>query len=49
MLFIICLLFFLKYMYVVGNLNEAIDHLTEAITLNPSSAILYATRGISYL
>ncbi|CAH9104743.1 unnamed protein product [Cuscuta europaea] len=28
-----------------GNLNEAIDHLTEAILLNPISAILYATRG----
>ncbi|KAK1431493.1 hypothetical protein QVD17_07952 [Tagetes erecta] len=28
-----------------GNLDEAIDHLTEAITLNPSSAILYATRA----
>lgn len=28
-----------------GKLNEAIDHLTEAIMLNPSSAILYATRA----
>ncbi|XP_076953229.1 TPR repeat-containing thioredoxin TDX-like [Bidens hawaiensis] len=28
-----------------GNLDEAIDHLTEAIALNPSSAILYATRA----
>lgn len=30
---------------VTGLLNEAIDYLTEAITLNPHSAILYATRG----
>ncbi|KAM0921834.1 hypothetical protein ACQ4PT_006580 [Festuca glaucescens] len=29
-----------------GKLNEAIEHLTEAILLNPTSAILYATRGI---
>ncbi|KAM7482920.1 hypothetical protein LguiB_007503 [Lonicera macranthoides] len=28
-----------------GNLNEAIDQLTEAILLNPRSAILYATRA----
>lgn len=28
-----------------GKLNEAIGHLTEAILLNPSSAILYATRA----
>lgn len=28
-----------------GKLEEAIDHITEAITLNPTSAILYATRG----
>jgi suppressor of tumorigenicity protein 13 len=28
-----------------GNLNEAIDQLTDAIMLNPSSAILYATRA----
>ncbi|GJW47263.1 TPR repeat-containing thioredoxin TDX [Tanacetum coccineum] len=28
-----------------GELAEAIDHLTEAIMLNPSSAILYATRA----
>ncbi|KAJ6373787.1 hypothetical protein OIU78_029467 [Salix suchowensis] len=28
-----------------GKLEEAIDHLTEAITLNPTSAIIYATRG----
>ncbi|XP_027169824.1 TPR repeat-containing thioredoxin TDX [Coffea eugenioides] len=28
-----------------GKLNEAIDHLTEAILLNPISAILYATRA----
>lgn len=32
-----------------GKLDEAIEHLTEAIILNPSSAILYATRGTSYL
>ncbi|KAK4362065.1 hypothetical protein RND71_017306 [Anisodus tanguticus] len=28
-----------------GKFNEAINHLTEAILLNPSSAILYATRA----
>ncbi|KAK9265873.1 hypothetical protein L1049_001747 [Liquidambar formosana] len=28
-----------------GKSDEAIDHLTEAIMLNPSSAILYATRA----
>ncbi|GMH23368.1 hypothetical protein Nepgr_025211 [Nepenthes gracilis] len=28
-----------------GELDEAIDHLTEAIILNPHSAILYATRA----
>ncbi|CAI9113704.1 OLC1v1014357C2 [Oldenlandia corymbosa var. corymbosa] len=28
-----------------GKLNDAIDNLTEAILLNPKSAILYATRG----
>lgn len=32
---------------VTGKLQEAIGHLTEAIMLNPSSAILYATRGKS--
>ncbi|KAJ0644739.1 putative tetratricopeptide-like helical domain superfamily, Thioredoxin domain-containing protein [Helianthus annuus] len=36
-------------MYVVGNLDEAIDHLTEALTLNPISAILYATRASVYV
>lgn len=29
-----------------GNMDEAIEHLTEAILLNPTSAIMYATRGI---
>lgn len=29
----------------VGNLEEAIENLTEAILLNPTSAIMYATRG----
>lgn len=29
-----------------GNLDQALDLLTEAILLNPHSAILYATRGI---
>ncbi|KAG7942296.1 hypothetical protein I3843_16G095300 [Carya illinoinensis] len=28
-----------------GKLDEAIDHLTEAIVLNPTSAILYSTRA----
>ncbi|XP_057514325.1 TPR repeat-containing thioredoxin TDX [Actinidia eriantha] len=32
-----------------GKLHEAIDHLTEAIMLNPSSAILYATRASVYV
>ncbi|KAK9075159.1 hypothetical protein SSX86_003479 [Deinandra increscens subsp. villosa] len=32
-----------------GNLDEAVDHLTEAIIVNPSSAILYATRASVYL
>jgi len=31
-----------------GHLDEAISHLTEAIILNPRSAILYATRGALY-
>lgn len=30
-----------------GKFTEAIDHLTEAIMLNPKSAILYADRGES--
>lgn len=29
-----------------GNLEEAIERLTEAISLNPTSAIMYATRGM---
>lgn len=29
----------------IGQLDKAISHLTEAVTLNPHSAILYATRG----
>lgn len=32
-----------------GKLDEAIDSLTEAIMLNPSSAILYATRATVFL
>ena len=32
-----------------GNLEEAIEHLTEAILLNPTSAIMYGTRGLSSL
>nr|KAJ0188609.1 hypothetical protein LSAT_V11C900475090 [Lactuca sativa] len=32
-----------------GKLDEAIEHLTEAIILNPSSAILYATRASVYV
>lgn len=31
-----------------GKLDEAVDHFTEAIILNPNSAILYAARG-SYI
>jgi len=30
---------------ILGNLEEAIQHLTEAILLNPTSAILYGNRG----
>ncbi|KAK1307752.1 FAM10 family protein [Acorus calamus] len=33
----------------IGELNEAVDHLTEAIMLNPSSAILYATRAHAFV
>ncbi|KAJ6962634.1 hypothetical protein NC652_001325 [Populus alba x Populus x berolinensis] len=32
-----------------GKLEEAIEHLTEAISLNPSSAIMYATRATVYI
>lgn len=32
-----------------GKLDEAIDHLTEAIMLNPTSSILYATQGNFFL
>ncbi|CAI0400316.1 unnamed protein product [Linum tenue] len=32
-----------------GRFSEAIDHLTDAVMLNPTSAILYATRGSVYL
>ncbi|KAI3727507.1 hypothetical protein L6452_16123 [Arctium lappa] len=32
-----------------GNLEEAIEHLTEAILLNPASAIMYATRATVYI
>lgn len=30
---------------IAGKFSEAIDFLTEAIMLNPKSAILYASRG----
>ncbi|GAV88241.1 TPR_11 domain-containing protein [Cephalotus follicularis] len=32
-----------------GNLEEAIEHLTDAILLNPTSAIMYATRASVYI
>ncbi|XP_050376857.1 FAM10 family protein At4g22670 isoform X2 [Argentina anserina] len=32
-----------------GNLEEAIEHLTEAILLNPTSAIMYGTRASVYI
>ncbi|KAG8659399.1 hypothetical protein MANES_02G034400v8 [Manihot esculenta] len=32
-----------------GKLEEAIDHLSEAISLNPTSAIMYATRATVYI
>lgn len=28
-----------------GKFDEAIEHLTQAITLNPTSAIMYGNRG----
>ncbi|KAK3041059.1 hypothetical protein RJ639_026856 [Escallonia herrerae] len=31
-----------------GNLEEAIDHLTQAISLNPTSAIMYGNRGAAW-
>jgi suppressor of tumorigenicity protein 13 len=34
-----------SFVFFPGNLDEAIDHLTEAIMLNPISSILYAMRG----
>lgn len=34
-----------RIMYCSGKLDEAIEHLTQAILLNPTSAIMYATRG----
>ena len=30
---------------ITGKLDEAIEHLTNAIVLNPLSAIMYGTRG----
>lgn len=45
LIFIICLLVKIILTYSCsGNLDEAINYLTEAITLNPKSAILYASR-----
>jgi hypothetical protein len=32
--------------YLSGKLEEAVEHLTKAILLNPTSAIMYGTRGI---
>lgn len=32
-----------------GKLDEAIEHLTEAIVLNPTSAIAYATRAVIFV
>ncbi|XP_010439307.1 PREDICTED: FAM10 family protein At4g22670 [Camelina sativa] len=32
-----------------GNFDEAIEHLTEAITLNPTSAIMYGNRASVYI
>lgn len=29
-----------------GKLDEAIEHLSQAITLNPTSAIMYGNRGV---
>lgn len=34
-----------NWLLLTGKLEEAIEHLTEAILLNPTSAIMYATRG----
>lgn len=35
----------LHFMFQSGKFDEAIDNLTKAIVLNPTSAIMYATRG----
>nr|CAD1831390.1 unnamed protein product [Ananas comosus var. bracteatus] len=32
-------------LWIIGKLDEAVEHLSEAILLNPTSAILYATRA----
>lgn len=34
-----------QFFCVPGNFDLAIEHLTEAILLNPKSAIMYGTRG----
>ena len=44
--FIFIFLWFCRLLCDAGNLEEAIEHLTEAILLNPVSAIMYATRGM---
>lgn len=45
LLFVTVFLYFMTF-YISGKLAEAIDHLTEAIVLNPTTAILYSARGI---
>lgn len=51
--FCLIVLLFFSWLYLLimpllcipGDLEVAVEHLTEAIMLNPCSAILYATRG----
>ncbi|EEE69664.1 hypothetical protein OsJ_29289 [Oryza sativa Japonica Group] len=38
-----------KHFSISGKLDEAIEHLTEAIVLNPTSAIAYATRAVIFV
>lgn len=37
--------FTVLFVYIAGKFEEAIGHLTDAIMLNPTSAIMYGTRG----
>lgn len=39
----------INFLNASGKLDEAVEHLTKAITLNPTSAIMYGTRGNSLI